>query len=495
MKKQSPLMLMAGCVFFATLLCALALTAYVQYNRSLKERERMEHIALSVLSETYETLQSQMNKTKVLQAYLIDNNGRMDCFDGIAEMLLDEDYIRNVLFAPDGVVSNVFPVEGNENVVGFDMYSESAGNNEVRAAIETGDLFMAGPFELVQGGLGIAGRQPVFLKDENGQDYLWGIVSITLNFPDVLSGNIIERVETQGYACELWRVDPDSGAHQTILRTDAQIRQDVPIFEREQRMFQSVWIVSIAPLHPWFERAGLWLCAAGSLLISYVAALAVYNAEKIRRIKAENSQREIDRLQEKLEREQHNVMVNQISSHFFYHTLNALEALILLQPDAAYKMVGDFSKYLRFNLDSSSSEDGICTFKEELRAVRAYADINCQQLGDRLTVVYDIPDADFEIPVLTIQPVVENAILHGIKPKIGGGTVTLSLSEQENCWEVVIADDGVGFSAEDSSNGKSIGLSNVRKRLARFQGCSMEISSAEGVGTEVRLIFSKNLRN
>lgn len=454
----------------------------------------MEHIALSVVSETYETLQSQIRKTQVLQAHLIDNNGATDGFDEIAQILLDEDYIRNVLFAPDGVVSDVFPLAGNENVIGFDMYGESAGNREVHAAIETGGLFMAGPFELVQGGLGIAGRQPVFLQDDDGGTYLWGIVSITLDFPEVLRGNIIERVEPQGYACELWRVNPDTGEHQTILRTDASIRDHVPVYERQQRMFHSVWTVSIAPLHPWFERTELWLCVLGAILVSALAALGIYNREKMRRIKAEASQQKIWQLQEELEWERHNMMVHQISSHFFYHTLNALQALIVLQPDAAYKMAGDFSKYLRFNLDSDTAENGICTFKEELRAIRAYADINCQQLGDRLRMVYDVADADFDIPVLTIQPVVENAILHGIKPKIGGGTVTLTLREREDYWEVCVADDGVGFSPEETG-GKSIGLNNVRKRLSRFPDCSMEIQSAVGVGTEVILRFTKKLHS
>lgn len=196
MKKQMSIRFLTAGTFLLVLLvllCLLCLTAYVQHNRSLQERDRMEHIALSVVSETYETLQSQIRKTQVLQAHLIDNNGATDGFDEIAQILLDEKYIRNVLFAPDGVVSDVFPLAGNENVIGFDMYGESAGNREVHAAIETGGLFKAGPFELVQGGLGIAGRQPVFLQDDDGGTYLWGIVSITLVFPEVLRGNIIER--------------------------------------------------------------------------------------------------------------------------------------------------------------------------------------------------------------------------------------------------------------------------------------------------------------
>ena len=176
-------------------------------------------------------------------------------------------------------------------------------------------------------------------------------------------------------------------------------------------------------------------------------------------------------------------------------TSSALQALIILQPDAAYKMAGDFSRYLRFNLDSVTASGGVGSFKEELRAVRAYADINQQQLGDRLRMVYDIPEADFRVPLLTIQPIVENAILHGIKPKAGGGTVTLRLEELADCWRVTVDDDGVGFDLENAAGEGSIGLENVRRRLSRFPGCGMRMTSMPGIGTKVILIYGKNIEN
>ena len=249
--------------------------------------------------------------------------------------------------------------------------------------------------------------------------------------------------------------------------------------------------MSIASLRPWYRRSDLWLSVAVSLLVALLAAAGVYYAERLRQVKAEKSQKEIQRLQEQLEYEQGNMLLSQIRSHFFYHTLNSLQALIVLKPEAAYKMAGDFSRYLRFSLDSVTANGGVGSFREELRAVRAYADINQQQLGDRLRMVYDIPEADFQIPLLTIQPVVENAILHGIKPKVGGGTVTLKLEELPDCWRVTVDDDGVGFDLEAAHSQGSIGLENVRRRMARFPGCEMRITSFPGVGTKVILIYGK----
>ena len=172
-----------------------------------------------------------------------------------------------------------------------------------------------------------------------------------------------------------------------------------------------------------------------------------------------------------------------------------LIGLIVLKPEAAYKMAGDFARYLRFTLDSVTADGGIGSFREEIRAVRAYADINQQQLGDRLHMVYEIPDVDFPIPLLTIQPIVENAILHGIKPKVGGGTVSLKLEELPDHWQVTVTDDGVGFGLEAVREKGSIGLENVRRRIARFPGSELRITSTVGMGTQAVLTYGKRGKN
>ncbi len=403
--------------------------------------------------------------------------------------------MRNVLFAPDGIVDGVFPLEGNEDVVGLNMYGDGAGNLEAQAAIEKEALYIAGPFQLIQGGLGIAGRLPVFLTDEQGQRYFWGIVSVTLDFPAALSGSSVERVNAQGFACQIWRINPDDGQKQVILETADPLPEGVRTVDHAQELFNSVWTVSLAPLRPWYLQISLWLGVAVSLLVALLAAAGVYYAGRLRQLQLEKSQRAIQQLQEQLEREQGNMLLNQIRSHFFYHTLNALQALIVLKPEAAYKMAGDFARYLRFTLDSVTADGGIGSFREEIRAVRAYADINQQQLGDRLHMVYEIPDVDFPIPLLTIQPIVENAILHGIKPKVGGGTVSLKLEELPDHWQVTVTDDGVGFGLEAVREKGSIGLENVRRRIARFPGSELRITSTVGMGTQAVLTYGKRGKN
>lgn len=484
-------LLRACCVFFTLLALSLALCGYIARSDMRREEERMRHAAQSLASETYEIMLSEMSKTRVLEAYLMQTGGEYADFGRIAHVLLREDFVRNVLFAPDGLVSAVYPLAGNEDVIGLNMYEHGAGNREAQAAIEKRELYVAGPFALVQGGLGIAGRLPVFLEEE-GEAAFWGIVSVTLDFPAVLSGSSIERMEEQGFACELWRIDPDAGAKQVILSTDAPLPPGKGRVEHRFNLFNAEWIVTVAALRPWYARPGLWLGAAAGLLLSLAAAAAVYNAANLRRLRTQEAQQKIERLQEALEHEQGNMLLSQIRSHFFYHTLNGIQALIVMQPEAAYKMAGDFARYLRFSLDAAADADGMGSFREEMRAVRAYADINEKLLGARLTMAYDVPELDFQIPLLTIQPIVENAILHGIKPKVGGGTVRIALAEEAEAWRVTVEDDGVGFlPSEAAPKSSSIGLANVQKRMGRMQGCSMQVESAPGCGAKVTLIYNK----
>lgn len=473
------------------LICLLALTSIYQVQYSREEKLQMEYIARTIESETYETLLLQMDNTKVLKAYLIETGGSMDSFEPIAEELLQGNTaVQNVLFAPNGIVSKAFPAEGNEATIGLDLNSSGQGNWEAQAAIRTGELFLAGPFELVEGGMGICGRLPVYLEGE-----YWGLVSVTLSYPEIFADHPIHHVNDQGFACRVWRINPDTNQKQVILETEKPVTNHMETEQYKLQFFNADWNIELASLTVWYQRPMLWIMVIVSLIVSLLVAFGVESDQVIRRMRAEEAAMQIENLRQQLEWEQTNTMIHQISSHFFYHTLNALQALIILRPDEAYKMAGDFSRYLRFNVDAITAAGGVVSFKEELRAVRAYAEINEAQLGERLKVVFDVPEVDFRMPALTLQPIVENAIIHGIKPKVGGGTVTISLTEDAENRYIRVEDDGHGFNPTKVQKDQSIGLANVRKRIGKFQGCYLEIVSAPGSGTIAVLVYRKNLEN
>ena len=481
-------------VFIGTLclLLSLILTVLFQIQLTKENKLKMDRIYHSLESETYETLQVQMGKLRVMEGHLIETEGGFQSFGPIADRMLNDGIVRSFLFAPNGIVKGVFPLEGNESVYGLDMNTPGAGNLEAQSAVSKGTLLLAGPFDLVEGGIGICGRMPIYLQDGSEEKKYWGIVAVTLNYPQIFKNSSIDLINDEGFACRIWRVNPDDNSNQTILETRKIVKGTSEGVQYSADFFNTEWKFTLEPLVPIYKRKSLWISLAASVLISIVSGYEFYRTKKLKEMQDEASKLIIKNLQQKLEQEENKQLLTQIRSHFFYHTLNTLQGLIIMKPEMAVKMVEDFARYLRFNVNTSVNAEELVLFKEEIRATRAYAKINEAQLEGRLRVEFDIPDVNFMIPALTIEPIVENAILHGIKPKAEGGSIRVSLNDDENFWYVKIEDDGVGFDIEELDKAHSIGLQNVKKRMSHFEGCGMDMESIVGIGTKVIIYFSKN---
>lgn len=185
-------------------------------------------------------------------------------------------------------------------------------------------------------------------------------------------------------------------------------------------------------------------------------------------------------------------MMSQIQPHFIYNTLGAIRALIKISPDDAYKMVYDFSNYLRGNIDAIGNQKTIL-FSEEIRHVKSYVDIEEVRFKDQLKVVFDIQEENFYIPPLSVQAFVENAIKHGICKKTGGGCVWIRSYEREGNYIVEVEDNGVGFDVNEQRNENSTGLKNIEFRLEKMSHAKCELHSECGVGTKATLVFPKIL--
>lgn len=189
------------------------------------------------------------------------------------------------------------------------------------------------------------------------------------------------------------------------------------------------------------------------------------------------------------------IMVSQIQPHFLYNALNTIKYLIKRDPQTAEKAIVSFSYYLRRNMDSLTEKAPI-PFTDEIAHVKHYSDIEMLRFGDRVNVEYDIKCDCFSIPALTIQPIVENAIKHGITKNPDGGTVKISSFEDEDFFFVKVDDDGIGFDIDnpdctDNINHAHIGLSNVAGRLKSISNADFEIRSREGDGTHVTIKIPK----
>ena len=190
------------------------------------------------------------------------------------------------------------------------------------------------------------------------------------------------------------------------------------------------------------------------------------------------------------------IMLSQIQPHFIYNSLSSISTLIPLDPNKAQSALDDFTEYLRMNL-SSLTEVKCVPFEDELKHIKTYVALEKLRFGDRLNIAYDIQTTYFMLPPLTIQPIVENAIKHGILKKIEGGMLSVKTYETDKAYVVEIQDDGVGFhmSDVDFDANKHFVLKKIQYRLAKMCGADLKFKSEIGVGTTVTVTFPKENAN
>lgn len=186
------------------------------------------------------------------------------------------------------------------------------------------------------------------------------------------------------------------------------------------------------------------------------------------------------------------MMLSQIGPHFIYNTLATIRHLCKKDAKLAEETIDEFAGYLRGNLDFLTGKNCIIFEKEQLHT-KNYLSIEQKRFGERLHVQWDIKTMDFFLPGLTLQPLVENAVKHGIMRREEGGTICISTEEKEDGIRISIEDDGVGFSPEKlKKDGKiHIGINNVRSRVEAMCGGSVTIRSTPGTGTKVMIWIPK----
>ena len=201
---------------------------------------------------------------------------------------------------------------------------------------------------------------------------------------------------------------------------------------------------------------------------------------------------ELAKQEEKNKDAQIKIMLSQIQPHFIYNALSAILTLIPMDPSKAQAALKDFTLYLRMNL-SSLTETRLIPFTKELQHIQAYVSLEQLRFGERLKVIYDVRTTGFLIPPLSIQPLIENAIKHGILQKIEGGTLIIKTYEVPLAFIVEIIDDGVGFNMNDVNfdENNNFGLQNIKYRLNKICQADMDIQSEIGKGTTVKVTFMK----
>lgn len=184
----------------------------------------------------------------------------------------------------------------------------------------------------------------------------------------------------------------------------------------------------------------------------------------------------------------------QLQPHFLFNALNAIATLVHKDPHAADDMIGNLSELLRQALDSSELQE--VPLRKELEFLDCYLEIEQMRLGDRLRVEKQIaPDTlDAHVPVMILQPLVENAVRHGIEPSRAPGVVTVCAERQGELLQLTVRDSGAGARASTvNADRPGIGLANTRARLQELYGAGaqfvMQPVTATGFTVELRIPF------
>jgi hypothetical protein len=337
----------------------------------------------------------------------------------------------------------------------------------------------------------------------------------------VISGWLQGKAKRAGVSLTVFTLFSDLAFMMAPIFTDVKFYDTLPIWSAVQSMICIVMIVLLAfrfakgdknekilssfgvlPMISFiFDVAGtgfgIWqggLLSEVVFILIFVASLIVLLKVVPQNLNAAIRARELETekmiLNAKLTESRISTMISQIQPHFIYNTLGTIEQLCITEPKAASKLVRNFSLYLRGNFSELDSVKPI-TFSQEMNHVKYYTDIEQVRFPD-MTIQYDLRSVEFLLPALSVQPLVENAIKHGLMGLEEGGIVRISAYETEKYYVVEVTDDGVGFDMNAGyDETKHVGIKNIRGRIEAMSNGTLTIESRIGSGTKATIRIPK----
>ncbi|WP_432460066.1 sensor histidine kinase [Agarivorans sp. QJM3NY_25] len=250
-------------------------------------------------------------------------------------------------------------------------------------------------------------------------------------------------------------------------------------------------------INPYYSNID-WPLMLKIILISLVFISVVYyyffSREQNLAMLSALQQAELDKIraEQALTLSQLKLLQSQIEPHFLFNTLANLKALIALDPEQAQRLLDTLTELLRITL--KKSRQASISVADELTGIRAYLSIQQIRLGERLSFAIELTDGDLsqaQLPPMLLQPLVENAVFHGIEPKPEGGEVRVKIAMLQQRWQIQVCDNGLGIDNKQRQ-GNGLALNNIRQRLVSLypeNQASLSLSAQTGGGTVATLEF------
>jgi two-component system LytT family sensor kinase len=229
------------------------------------------------------------------------------------------------------------------------------------------------------------------------------------------------------------------------------------------------------------DSGQIWDTYIGSLF--YLVQFGIFHAYAYYRDLQQQRVREAH-LRELAIKSELSALKAQLNPHFLYNVFNTISASVPPEQEHTRELLAELADLFRYQLQASRSDEA--TVRDEVNFVRKYLDLEKARFGDRLRVRFDVPDDVLNciLPPMLLQPLVENAVRHGIASLIDGGEVRVSIRQHANRLKVAVSDTGVGMNGSDEK-GAGVGLANTRLRLEKMYGTELKITANQPHGVIV----------
>ena len=521
----------AAFVFLTMFVIILGCTFLVNENQKKREQLKAAYTAESTISRVEVQLNRYMAESDLVKKSIEDGLMISDAqFAQLSRLMQDEDYIIKAHeIAKDGIVSQIYPIQGNENAMGFNILEDSERKKAARLARDSGEYTLAGPFELVQGGTGVLLFDPVYQIDAQGNKKFWGFSVLVMDWEKFIDKMELNKLEDAGYHYQIWKRDDKDNEKVVIAQCVNFEKEDT--LEVACEVPNDTWYFEIIPENGWITSIQkLW-----GLLISFMTALiimTVYLQFKMRRYREQIHETELERAVHEAK------CANEAKTRFLFnmsHDIRTPMNAIIGFADLLEKHIDEKERVLdyigkiksssefllsliNYVLETARIESGKTSLKKEVRCasrlIESLTDVFEPEVCKKgLTYSYtkDIEHEYVMCDETKVREIFINIIGNSLKYTPAGGKITIDIREipfdRENyiAYKIVVEDTGIGmsedylphifeeFSREHTSTeskvvGTGLGLPIV-KALIDLMGGTIEIESEVGKGTKTTVMI------
>ena len=520
----------AGLVFLVTLLLVFGCTFLVNQNQQKREKLKAAYTAESTISRIEVQLnrylaESDLVKKSIEEGLMISDKQ----FATLSRLMQDKDNIIKVHeIAKDGIISQIYPMEGNEDVIGLNMIENPERKKEARLARDSGEYTIAGPFELVQGGNGVLLFDPVYRTDAKGCKKFWGFSILVMDWQKFIKKMELDQLENAGYHYQIWKKGTDD---EKIVIAQCDNLQETDTLEVACTVPNDTWYFEIVPENGWVTMTQkLW-----GLLISVLTAfivMIIYLQFKMRRYRDALHEKELEKavLEAKNANEAKTRFLFNMS-HDIRTPMNAIIGFSELlekhidEKDKAIDYLGKIKSssnfllsLINYVLEMARIESGKLALKEEVGCVTELIEslTDVFEPGVKKKFITYSCETDIQHKYVIgdetkVREIFINIIGNSVKYTPEGGKISVSVKEEpfekENyiAYRIIVEDNGIGmskeylphifeeFSREHTSTeskvtGTGLGLPIV-KSLIDMMGGTIEVESQLGCGTKMNVVL------